>query len=72
MNIFTSSQPEGFFMATSDDSSQFNDATHHQHDAILPLLKWYQATLNEQCDVSALWERHLTRCQTLCLPCIGN
>ncbi|MDV5037644.1 hypothetical protein [Vibrio diabolicus] len=50
----------------SDDPRQLNDVIHHQNYAILPLLKWYQATLDEQGDVNALWARHLTRCQTLC------
>ena len=31
----------------SDDTRQLNDVTHHEHYAILPLLKWYQATLDE-------------------------
>lgn len=50
----------------SDDSGQLNDVTHHQHYAILPLLKWYQATLDESYDLDTLWARHLARCQTLC------
>ncbi|MDW3056471.1 hypothetical protein [Vibrio sp. 1978] len=50
----------------SDDTRQLNDVTHHEHYAILPLLKWYQATLDEAYDVDILWSRHLARCQTLC------